>query len=77
MRKIILILAVAATFITACNNNTVTNETTKSTETMSVDTTKMKTGDVYYQCEMHPEVVSVKADSCAKCGMDLEKVIKK
>ncbi len=26
-----------------------------------------------YVCPMHPEVTSVKADTCSKCGMDLEK----
>lgn len=28
---------------------------------------------VLYVCPMHPEITSVKADTCSICGMDLEK----
>lgn len=42
------------------------------------DTSKLKTGDVFYQCDMHPEVVSIEPGKCPKCGeMELSKVSKK
>lgn len=74
MKKLILLSTVAvALTIFACNNSpSGTNQ-----QSNAVDTTKMKTGDAYYQCEMHPEVTSDKPGTCYKCGMNLEKKEKK
>jgi hypothetical protein len=73
MKKVVLLSAVAfALIFSACGNSSTTKG---STETF--DTTKLKTGETFYQCEMHPEVVSDKAGTCPKCGMDLVKIEKK
>ncbi|HRH64776.1 MAG TPA: heavy metal-binding domain-containing protein [Bacteroidia bacterium] len=58
------------------NNQTGANKTDSTSQTFNLDTTKLKTGDVYYQCEMHPEVISDKSGSCPKCGMDLSEIKK-
>ena len=69
MKKVIILSATALTLIfSACGNSSTTKG---SPET--VDTTKLKTGEVFYQCEMNPEVLSDKPGSCPKCGMDLER----
>ena len=52
-------------------------KTNSAVQIFNLDTTKLKRGMVFYQCEMHPEVLSDKAGSCPKCGMDLEKGVKK
>ncbi len=89
MKKIILlILACSALLFWACNSASTDNkqtnvaDTTKTQATnvaqqFNVDTTKLKTGDVFYQCEMNPEVLSDTSGSCPKCGMDLVKITKK
>lgn len=66
----------------ACNSSSNKNEkvngagttTTQSANEMqqfNLNTTKLKTGEVFYQYEMHPKVTSDKAGKYAKCGMDL------
>ena len=75
MKNKILIIASLAIFtlvFSSCGNSSTENK-----EATSIDTTKLKTGDVFYQCEMNPEVISDKAGTCPKCGMDLVKVEKK
>ena len=75
MKNKILIIASLAIFtivFSSCGNSTTENK-----QSTSIDTTKLKTGDVFYQCEMNPEVISDKPGSCSKCGMDLMKVEKK
>ena len=69
---IISSLAIFTISFSSCGSST-----TESKQTTSVDTTKLKTGDVFYQCEMNSEVISDKAGTCPKCGMDLVKVEKK
>ena len=72
-KAILLLTVVLALIFNACNNSSSSQE---STETF--DTTKLKTGDAYYQCSMHPEVTSDKPGNCPKCGeMELEKMEKK
>ncbi len=74
--KIILSsVALATLFIFSCNNAS-TSKNDVATE--NFDTTKLKTGEAYYQCEMHPEVMSAKEGKCPKCGeMELTKQEKK
>ena len=75
MKKIILSSFVALSLmISACSNSS----TSEKESTAGFDTTKLKTGDAYYQCSMHPEVISDKTGNCPKCGeMELEKKEKK
>ncbi len=80
MKKQIFILAVTCVFILdACNNSADSSKTQdlKATQQFNIDTTKLKTNEVFYQCPMHPEVISDKSGSCPECGMDLEKIQKK
>ena len=42
----------------------------------SLDTTTLAAGSAFYQCPMHPEVISKDPGTCPKCGMALEKVVK-
>ncbi len=46
-------------------------------QVFNLDTTQLKTGDVYYQCPMDTEVISDEEGQCPKCEMDLHKKIKK
>ena len=73
MKKVIRLSVVAfALIITSCGNSS-----TSKGSTEAFDTTKLKTGEAFYQCEMHPEVLSDKPGACPKCGMDLMKTEKK
>lgn len=69
MKKIFLIAGMSF-LIFACS-------TSKTGETKSVaynlDTTSLASGTVFYQCPMHPEVLSTNQGECPKCGMALEK----
>ena len=73
MKKTILFSAVAFSLLFgACGNSSTTKATFES-----CDTTKLKTGEAYYQCAMHPEVNSSKPGNCPKCGeMELDKKVK-
>jgi len=75
MKKITLLSALIIASLTGCPNRQAKDATAAQQE--KVDTTKLKSGDVYYQCEMDPQILSSKADTCSKCGMDLVKMIKK
>ena len=81
MKKIIILsVSVLTIGFGACNNSSTKTESTDSSsnaQTFNLDTTKLKKGDTFYQCEMNPEVISDKAGKCPKCDMDLEKIIKK
>lgn len=80
MKKIILLsLAVGTIVLGACNSATKNEEPTASSsaQNFTLDTMTVKSGDAFYQCTMDLEVLSDKAGSCPKCGMDLEKQIKK
>lgn len=81
-------MAIAVITITsACNNATNNSEKTESavvpaatTEApakeaaafQAIDTTKLATGDMYYQCSMDPEIIADKPGDCPKCGMKLD-----
>lgn len=71
-------IIISSSFV-ACNNSSDPSkmQDVKETQQFSLDTTKLKAGEVFYQCEMHPEVTSDKPGSCPKCGMNLDKMEKK
>jgi uncharacterized protein YcfL len=75
MKKLALLSFAIVLIISACNNSSTSSS--NSTQTFNLDTTKLKNGESFYQCEMNPEVISDKPGSCPKCGMDLEKINKK
>ena len=78
-KNILLFLAVSTIVFGACNSATKNEETTTSSspQNFTLDTMTVKSGDAFYQCVMDPEVLSDKAGSCPKYGMDLDKKIKK
>ena len=88
MKNTILLSIAFALMLGACNspsnNNEQSNLKKDSTEaknastaqTFELDTTKLKSGEPFYQCEMHPEVLSDKPGNCPKCGMELSKIMK-
>ncbi|MBL0103597.1 MAG: hypothetical protein IPP51_07515 [Bacteroidetes bacterium] len=62
------------------NNHMESGDSAKSkvsSQVFNLDTTKLKSGDAFYQCEMNPEVLSDKPGSCPTCGMDLSEIKKK
>lgn len=88
MYKKLIIVSAFAVFatITACNNSkteegkTATSDTTKTAavpeQNFNLDTTKLASGAKFYQCEMHPEVLSDAPGTCPKCEMELAEIIK-
>ena len=68
---ILLITSITLALLSCGNTSTETKQAT------SLDTTKLEKGAAFYQCEMHPDVISDKTGTCSKCGMDLIKVEKK
>ena len=80
-KTITLSAAVIAGVLSACNSSTAKKETTTPvdsvTQTFKLDTTKLKSAETFYQCEMDADVLSDKPGKCPKCGMDLEKMTKK
>ncbi len=81
MKKASLFLALSIVFLfCSCNNPTGKTEQTKDgkiTQTFNLDTSKLHTGDIFFQCSMDPEVLSDKAGECPKCSMELTGVLKK
>ena len=79
MTKTIFILAIAASSFVACNSSNTTKEYKPNpNQNFGFDTTKLKTGEAYYQCEMHPEIISNENGECPKCeGMELEQIKKR
>lgn len=73
MKKATILSLVILALLVSCNNSSNSDKSTSQ----AIDTTKLKTGEVYYQCEMHPEVLSDKPEKCSKCDMDLMKIEKK
>ncbi len=88
MKSTIIISAgILALMLGACKNPANKNEQTKSTDTtttqsvntaqiFNLDTTKLKSGETFYQCVMDKEVLSDKPGACPSCGMDLSEVKK-
>ena len=89
MKKTIIYSAtLAALIFSACNNSSKKVEQTNSSDSskresviaaqiFNFDTTKLKTGESFYQCSMHAEVLSDKQGLCPKCEMDLSELKKK
>lgn len=80
MKKIIILSATAlALMLDACNSSSNKTEQTNSTsQIFNLDTTKLKSGETFYQCVcMDPEVLSDKAGDCPKCDMELTEIKKK
>jgi len=80
MKKVIALLALGALFFVGCHSSSSNKESSSSKPDslfQSIDTNKLTAGTPYYQCPMHPEVISDKPGNCPKCGdMALEKVVK-
>jgi hypothetical protein len=80
MKKTIILLAFGSLIVFGCNSSTSNNESSSAkpdTSFQAIDTTKLAAGASYYQCLMHPEVISDKPGNCPKCGdMALEKRVK-
>lgn len=78
-QKLFFSLVLASFFIGACKNPSVKKDDMKSNQTVqtfSLDTAVLKSGEVFYQCEMHHEIISDKSGKCPKCEMNLSKIIK-
>jgi PBP1b-binding outer membrane lipoprotein LpoB len=80
MKKTIILSISALAFILGSCNNTPKSSTesnSSATQNFKLDTTSLKSGDTFYQCEMDPEILSDKPGTCPKCEMELEKMAKK
>ena len=53
MKKLALLSFAIVLIISACNNPSTSSR--NSTQTFNLDTTKLKNGESFYQCEMNPE----------------------
>jgi hypothetical protein len=73
MKKLLLISGIAiAVIMNACSST----KSDSGAQTFKLDTTTLKTGQEFYQCPMHPSVLSNKPGACPQCGMALEKIKK-
>ena len=73
MKKIIILSSIASSlFVSACSST----KKEANEQSFKFDTTNVKSGEVFYQCPMHPNVLSGKAADCPECGMALEKQTK-
>ncbi len=77
---IVFSLVAIAVIISACNSSSdktqMKSESSSkgavtTVQTYNLDTTKLKSGDTFYQCEMDLEVLSDKPGNCPKCSMEL------
>lgn len=76
MKQIALIFLTAAAMVAvSCSSSTKQSENNQA-QSFSLDTTQLKTGDVYYQCMMDTEILSDMPGKCPKCGMTLTKKAK-
>lgn len=88
-KNFIISLALATTLFTVSCNNATTKEAPKTEDNagksqtqqasgaFNLDTTKLQPGQIFFQCDMHPEVLSEKQAPCPKCDMDLTEITKK
>jgi hypothetical protein len=73
MKKLMLLTAIISSIL-ACSSSK--KGETSDKNKFNLDTTKLTAGTSYYQCPMHPEVMSKVAGDCPKCGMALQEVKK-
>ena len=80
MKKTIVLSIATLAMLGACNSSSNKSEQSNAngtTQVYNLDTTKLKPGDIYYQCEMPPAVISDKSGNCPKCNMELVEMKKK
>ncbi len=78
-KSIILSMVATATLLVSCNNDSNKQHNMESTgmhsnessQNYQLDTSKLNSGDSFYQCEMDLDVISDKAGNCPKCEMAL------
>jgi len=73
MKKVTLFISISLIVLMNACSSTKTNSPSQS---FKFDTTTVKSGEVFYQCPMHPAVISDKPGDCPVCGMPLEKIVK-
>ena len=81
MKKLFILSMIAfAMMMVACKDSCCKTEPSSNasvSQTFNLDTTRLKSGTLFYECEMHPEILSEKAGNCPKCGMELSERSKK
>ena len=70
-----LIVIVTLT-LCSCSSSSSSEKYNTSTQKFNMDTTTLKKGAVFYQCEMDPQVITDKARNCPACGMELSEIVK-
>ncbi len=65
MKNIFLLASIGSLFLFGCNSQPANEKNAAASDSTQTA--------VLYVCPMHPEITSVKADTCSICGMDLEK----
>ena len=75
MKKIIILSVLAFALMSGTCKSSSENGAVKG-QTFNLDTTKLKSGQPFYQCTMDPEVISDKPGHCPKCGMELTEIKK-
>lgn len=76
MKKTIIYFAMACVLITTACKNSPPKDDKNAVQTFNLDTTRLKSGETFYQCTMDREVLSDKPGACPKCGMDLTEMKK-
>ena len=76
-KTIILSAAILALAFSACSSSNKSESANSTSQNFQLDTTTLKSGEAFYQCEMDAKVISDKPGTCPTCGMDLEKKEKK
>ena len=77
MKYFTIVFAMITIVLSSCNSTSKNEQSnTETTQTFNLDTTGLKSGEKFYQCEMDPEVLSDKPGNCPKCGMALTERIK-
>lgn len=72
MKYFTIAFAMIVILFSSCNSPSKNAQSnTETTQTFNLDTTGLKSGEKFYQCEMDPEVLSDKPGNCPKCGMAL------